>query len=240
MKCKTYNFPTLEISEAEKLWLQEIYSAYLKDKNSDSREIRVSLLEKVPPDFNPTSIDPRLYWFENNITLLGIWHIDPETDLIQKCDEAFIAIRECLKKNPHQKHIFKEYISQALGVSPKEASKILYAIYSVRAGLLDGADWDQIKWHLSRVSISDEKTFKNILAYEGIEKHINRFFQQYEPKVSGKVSDNKENSINREEFLNALELKPNIYGFGIDLMKIWRACKKYFNTNITSVRLIFK
>src|SRR5438045_3113403 len=95
-----YNFPHIELSEAEEMWLREVYSQYKNGQQLDFRTLKLKLKRRLPRDFNPGNIDRRLLQYGNQITLLGVSYVDPQTDLIDKTDRVIRAIADSLENDP--------------------------------------------------------------------------------------------------------------------------------------------
>ena len=101
-----YNFPKIKITKDQKLWLEKAYSYQKKGEKVKYRQLRAELYGKIPDTFHPKTIDSRLLHSYESLSFVGIWHIDPNTDLIKKTDTLIKKIREIiLKKKKFQSYL---------------------------------------------------------------------------------------------------------------------------------------
>jgi hypothetical protein len=94
-----YTFPEIKLTEVERTWLTEVYRRYRSKEELDTRVVRVALREKLPRDFNAYARDGRLYYGDQP-SLLGIWHADPESDMLDKTDRVIRAIQAAIFRDP--------------------------------------------------------------------------------------------------------------------------------------------
>ena len=95
---KTYDFPRLPLKDDEVKWMRVLYDKFLKHETIERDPLFASMWGHFPADFYPNVIDRRLVVNGFQITLLGIWHIDPSSPLISKFDKLIVAIRDILAK----------------------------------------------------------------------------------------------------------------------------------------------
>jgi len=124
MKAVTHKFPKITMNKPERLWLTSVYSSLKDDKEVNNRELRIALWNKLPNNFDPYKIDRRLVLNGNQITLLGIWHIHPDTDLLDKTDQIILCIRELILKDPTLTEFHAEKVSQITGITMPEVAMI--------------------------------------------------------------------------------------------------------------------
>lgn len=124
----SYEFPEIEMSEAEKTWLNEVYRRYREGGDRDTRVMKVALEGKLPREFNPYAHDRRLY-SGTRPTLLGIWHVDPDSDIFGKTDHVIRAIREAIFEDPKVQEVSSLNITID-GVSQDEVQDIFRLISS--------------------------------------------------------------------------------------------------------------
>lgn len=173
-------FPKLKLSQSDRIWLKEIYRGFKTGQQITSRVLKVKLLNKLSKNFDPKDIDPRLLRDEKNITLFGILHIDPKTDLIGKCDKFIRTIREQIIENPETDQIKMDKISKATNVPQNELRKVLDKISDL------GHFWSSSSHDPNNevvgFGVGDDRVFDEYLKYEGLEKLIIKFFKKYDPQ----------------------------------------------------------
>jgi len=92
-----YTFKQAKLSEVEKLWLTEILK--LNFAKVDLKYIKVKLWKNLPKHFKPEEIDNRLVR-DNRLTLIGLWHVDPNNALFKHVSKCSEIIRDLIFKNP--------------------------------------------------------------------------------------------------------------------------------------------
>jgi hypothetical protein len=120
----TYSFPRIVLSDTEMLWIQEAYSIFKNNERPDTRILKAKLLDKLPPKFDPHKIDCRLIAHGFMLTPLGVWHADPQTDLLEKIDRTIQTIRGLLIENPNLEEVSAAQITQLTGIQKSEVAII--------------------------------------------------------------------------------------------------------------------
>lgn len=92
----TQSFKNHKLSDPEKIWLQEVY----KSREFDPKVAKVKLREKLPRNFKPKDIDQRLLLNGKYLTLIGVWHSDPESVLLKHLEITIITIKDLIIKKP--------------------------------------------------------------------------------------------------------------------------------------------
>ena len=128
-----YEFPRIELSDAEVMWLKVIVGRFLSGYLADTNELKKSLHSqgKWPKNFRPSEIDYRLFQRENIPTLLGVWHADPENALIAKFDELIKYLQAQL---PTTKRFKVADIALSIGISEAHTSILIHLLPSVGLG----------------------------------------------------------------------------------------------------------
>lgn len=176
MGCRMpYSFPIIQINDAEKLWLKEVYDSFKKNEIVENSILKIKLWDSLPKGFNPKNIDIRLLR-NDGITLLGIWHIDPGTNLVGIVDRTIKTIRGCIIKNPKEIQITCDRVSSMLNISPEVASQVLKLIGHLGT-FWSGASCSGAGY--SSISINREDVIEEYLNYEGIEEIMKRFYNSF-------------------------------------------------------------
>lgn len=176
------------------MWLEIAVRRFRGGFLVDVDDLKRTLLRqnKWPKGLRPYEIDGRLLETENisrlpghwqQPTLLGIWHIDNETELIGKCDQIIRYIKETLSVSAPT--IIKiDDISSGTGISPPEVSLIIRLLpgiglptSTVSSGSLQEAGGVQIPGRLgvfARMDFDDPEFIEVYLEYENIERQIEK------------------------------------------------------------------
>jgi serine/threonine protein kinase len=190
----SHNLPTLPLTPDEKMWLGIVARRFRGGFLVDVDELKRALLQqgKWPKGLRPYEIDDRLLVTENiprlpgswqKPTLLGIWHVNPATDIIDKCDQVVRHIKDNLSISKPTA-ITIEDISNATGIDPAEVSLIIRLLPSiglptktVSGGSQRDAGGVQIPGRLgvfSRMDFDDPEFIEAYLEYENIEGQIEK------------------------------------------------------------------
>ena len=86
------SFKNHQLEDYEKLWLQEICNS----EDFDPRVAKVKLRDKLPREFNPEKIDKRLLTNGKRLTMIGVWHADPNSDIFKHMEMVITAVRDLI------------------------------------------------------------------------------------------------------------------------------------------------
>lgn len=89
-----YTFKQHPVSEAEKLWLLEALNS-----DFDPKVAKATLWDKLPDDFDPSTIDSRLY-ANGKLQAIGLWHVTPDHRTFDMLDRVISAIRDRILEKP--------------------------------------------------------------------------------------------------------------------------------------------
>ncbi|MBW2001788.1 MAG: hypothetical protein JRI30_04650 [Deltaproteobacteria bacterium] len=103
----SHSFKNHKISDAERLWLQEVY----KDEEFDPKIAKVRLRDKLPKGFDPKEIDRRILRDGKYLTIIGVWHTDPKSVILKHIETVILAIKDLIIKSPGIEIITAKQIS---------------------------------------------------------------------------------------------------------------------------------
>jgi hypothetical protein len=200
-KVVSYKLPKLKISEAEKIWMNSIYTKLRNGEEINTRALRTELWEKLPRKFDPRAIDRRLVLHGSHITLLGVWHIHPGSDLIEKTDRIITAIRDMILKE-HKLSTFSAKDLAAITNIPMNEVAMIFENFLSQLGHFIGRATILVeegrRIGYETIDIESERAFNQFLSYEGIEPLMNEFFRRLEPTPNSElkpVSDVRQNTF---------------------------------------------
>ena len=113
-----YKFKQLKLSDAERLWLTEILKSNFL--NVDIRSLKVKLRNKLPEDFNPDKIDNTLI-LSNHLTLIGLWHIDPQNTIFNHVSNLVETIKALILKNSKIIQVTAKEIATLTNITERDA-----------------------------------------------------------------------------------------------------------------------
>jgi hypothetical protein len=192
-----YIFPSLNITEYEQKWLNIAYKKFLDREDFDAVLLFANYWKEFPENFNPAEIDSRLIMGGSRITLLGIWHIDPSSSLIEKCDLLITTIRNILIERTHNESNItsKEILEKESKLSPKDAlltSTLLRDIGGFMSSLNTPAQSEDLSF---TINLQNGQYFDAYRKYKGLETMLGDFFMRWENKNHDRVDEQPKDNI---------------------------------------------
>ncbi|MGH7801729.1 MAG: hypothetical protein ACREOW_14070 [Thermodesulfobacteriota bacterium] len=125
-----YSFPRFELTDSQRAWLEELYYAFKKGQYVDINHVKRKLWNVLSDDFNPNETARALAVY-NCITPIGIWHIDPQTDIFEKIDKIFTSLKYLLIENYDANEIeIDNLLAKRSNITPDEIKRILKLVGS--------------------------------------------------------------------------------------------------------------
>jgi hypothetical protein len=230
-----YSFPRLELTEDHRTWLNEIYRRSRSREDLDERVIKLALREKLPPRFKTYGLNGSLI-SGTNLTLLGIWHVDPESDVFDKADRVIRAIRTAIENDPKVREVSCKTISQHSGLSEDEALEIVKLI------CLSGNQYGQVSYQRRPdgssecgMKVDDCNVFDEYMVYTDLTAFVQALHDRYafvprDPVFAfddGRVtSDEKEDVVPGTAFI-LMRIDPKNPDLEDILNAIKDACKSF-------------
>jgi hypothetical protein len=201
------DFPTIEITDDQRIWLEAVFNARKKGEKLTERILYTRLNGKISNDFDPGSIDSKLLR-GLEISLLGIIHIDSDSDLVDHCDKVIMAIRNGLLADPNRESFTADDIASELGLLTDIVGYVFILIGHF-GRFWSSASFVSGKHILSSITIGD--AFNEYLRFDGIEKLMNRFYIANEQKKSGLENQLflMQQSANTDESIDNFEVEIN-------------------------------
>lgn len=173
----TYALPKIPLTEPESLWLREVYESFKRSEQVDIKALKVKLRGRIPTDFEPENIDERLLRLGRIITLYGIWHIDPDTNLLRDANSVIKKIRELIFEDTKRESITAEEVANLTKLPQWEVELLIKQIR------LWGIFWSEVSTAseagYSEVKVNDKSVFEEYYRYEGVEQLIVRLNERY-------------------------------------------------------------
>jgi hypothetical protein len=167
------SFPRLSLNPETTAWLTAAYEQLRQGKKLEPTEMLVELWSSLPEDFDYNQIDSRVMRFGVELTLLGILHIDPATELVDQTDQVIRFVRELIKKEPAIGAITSEQVSEEL-IIPEANVAVIFALMSHLGDFWNGGAGYGDKPGYYSVTIRDEKVKREYLRYKDIDSLLER------------------------------------------------------------------
>lgn len=186
----TIKLPTYGLTDYERVYLNEIYFRFLKEKDHNIKPyaFTASLWKEIPNDFEPEKIDSNLLKGGVMITPLGIYHIDPNSAILRYIDSVLGIIKELIHKFEGLTEVpSKEIKSRIPDISPVNLRLTLQQIHRMGSFTTGySSNFDEIT-----LKIDSDLCYKNILAYKSLED----FYKEKIHNLKGKsiIKDIREN-----------------------------------------------
>ena len=178
-KTREYKFKNIKLSNAERLWLKEILKSNFS--NIDVKSLRVNLWKKLPKDFAPNKIDNTLV-SDNRLTLIGLWHVDPNSPIFPRVSKTINITRDLILKNPSIKRIKANEIAHLVGMSEREAEIVLMLIYDL-GGFFGSASGTSTRRGFKEAGFPQhDLAYDKFLNFENLDKTMEQFFVRQAPR----------------------------------------------------------
>ena len=191
-----YNFPKIDISAYERIWIHAVYEKFINNEDFKYHHLLAKLGDKVSKDFDPMKINSLLVQNATDITILGIWHIYPDSVIIEKLDKVIYTIQKIIGKHNQSAEITSDQIKEEMiDITLPEIRQIFTLIDRI-GGFAKSMGWNPATQH-STIGIDQDFIFRNYMKYTGVEKLIKDITEGVENKSSNSKTDLKIDSLNK-------------------------------------------
>lgn len=167
-----YTFKKHRLSDLERLWLEEA-----AQPGFSPRTVKVKLHGRLPRDFYPEQIDPRLYAM-NRVTPVGLWLVDPQYPLLAAMDRTIRDVQARILKDSSVTSITSEQIAYTSGLTEQAVGEALHALGDIgyffdqaRGARVDGDK------RFESIELRGDGSYDNYLHYQGMEDLLERFYK---------------------------------------------------------------
>lgn len=248
------NLPEIKLREPERIWLTKLYEKIKKNQPISYKSIRSELFKELPVNFHPNNIDKRLVRANGeDITLLGIYAIDPKEDILKQANKLLYAIRDHLIANPEEKQLNASGIAELAKMPEADVGLIFKLISPYGHFWRSAGSRNESKYYgYSYIDISDDtNVFDQYLYFTSIEDLINRYYKEEEEQQreslifqSSKQQSEKE-ELNPELIINPIftsrisQIDLKLCFVLMPFTEDWseRVYRKYIRENIDSMGL---
>lgn len=193
----TSHIQTLQLTDSEKLWLNELYEAFKKEIHLTVLEelwltelyefykkeiyltplnLKRKLWPKLDEDFDPYKMDRRLIRHGCQLTPLGIFYLDSESNILERINSVMKGLQNLVHKNFRDDRISMKVVLDELSISEKDLFRTLELIKQSIAGSFQYT-WDELysadsKEKEKALLFQSDAAIEEILNYKGIEKFV--------------------------------------------------------------------
>lgn len=167
------SFKNHQLEDYEKLWLQEIYNS----EDFDSRVAKVKLRDKLPREFNPEKIDKRLLTNGKHLTIIGVWHADPNSDIFKHMEMVITAVRDLIIKKPGVEVVSAKEIALNSKLDEKYVEIAFHNLGSL-GDFYSGASGSSEAEGYSEIKLSNDNSYDGYLNFESMEDLMEEFYNR--------------------------------------------------------------
>ena len=181
-----YTYKKYQLSDVEKIWLNEMYKQNFIPINKKS--LKVHLWNKFPENFDPKDIDRR---FTNGrrLTLLGLWYIDSNNKMFGYVSEIILLIRKIIIEYPAIKEIKAIDIFNRTNIPFRDTEIAFELIYDL-GGFFSSATHSNEKSGFNRVSFSDnDDAYDEFLKFTCLDDLLENYFIKNAPSPPSDKAD---------------------------------------------------
>ena len=167
--------------EAELLWLKGVYES----KEFDPRVARVKLRDKLPKGFDPRKIDHRFLEDGKNLTILGVWYVDPESAVLKHIESVILYIKDLIIKNPGIETITAKQVSSETNIEESNVEIALHNL-STLGNFFSSATGSSNAKGFSKIKLSHYSNYDAYLGFETLADLLEQYYARFlEPSETG-------------------------------------------------------
>jgi nucleoside 2-deoxyribosyltransferase len=213
-----FDFPRVPLSEADLAWLKVLYHNRKRGgKELSYREIKSELEGQIPDNYDPRKIDTRLCFGMDEITLLGIWHVDPESELFDKTHKIIAEIREQLLRKSNKIEFTASELAEIINI-PEDDAAMIFRLIAHLGRFTNQPNSYGAKYGYYSLYVGDINTYYNFMNYEGLESLMTEFseavhsestlqYRRFSPRQS--VTTQEQNEISPDTAFIMMSMDPS-------------------------------
>jgi hypothetical protein len=180
------SFKKHNLSKAEILWMKEAYIT----ENFDPKVAKVKLRNKLPKGFNPKNIDSRLLVDGKNLTVLGLWYVDPHAPHFDTIEKVILGIRDLIIEQPGFDQITSDKISDRTGID-KPSVEIALSNISFFGKFFSASQKHKDSPGIDSIRLSNDDSYDAYLEFESIDQLLEETYVRF-----GKTREHKYKFVN--------------------------------------------
>ncbi|MGZ4057899.1 MAG: P-loop NTPase fold protein, partial [Bacteroidia bacterium] len=201
---REFKFPPIDLKEGEEYWLKLLYQNFISGTQPHFSNF-ISLHWKfLPKGFDPYKINRLLAESGSNITIYGIWAIDPKSKYLQGVEDLIFAIKDILEERGNAEEITSEILLPRLNHPVVDIIRCLRLL----SGLGGFLDWYGGKDDGTgiKIKIKDEIQLNKYNDFKSLEETFQENHKDQFKKNNSSDTDNSKKNV--DELLNSkMDLK---------------------------------
>jgi hypothetical protein len=181
----------IRLTHAQRTWLRGVYSYFGKGIETNTRALKVELLDRLPKGFDPFEIDQRLLRDGIHLTVLGWALLDPESQLVIKTNRVIKCVRGILQRNQTIEQIHVNDVAVLIDMAVDQVAVVFAKLMEIEVFHDYGTKFGPVGLATIRIS---EQAFDNYLKYESVEQVLAKLIVDDENGVDVPVADNEVNA----------------------------------------------
>ncbi|MEL7832788.1 hypothetical protein [Fodinibius sp. Rm-B-1B1-1] len=168
-----------ELTQDEFLWIESVYEQTNGEGKANSRELLVDLWDDLSDDFHPTNVNSNFYVSDTRndryqeLTLLGVFLVDPNNQLLNDTDAVIKEVRKQLVANPQLEEVSSARIAESLSIQEERVRKIFDYLRDL-GNFWSGASSEKDVEGYSKIRLEREGVIIEYLSYSDIKDQINK------------------------------------------------------------------
>lgn len=185
MATTDYKFPRIELDEAQRTYLRALNDYFFSEKELVDYNSLEELWNELR-EFSPIDIPPGLIYGSTEISLWGIWHVNPTAEIFHNVELIVKTIRRELNASRTSKRNFRveDMVSKIDNISEKDVRLAFIQIY--RQDLADGKKGDG--FDISEISVNSGKLLGTYRRFTSLVNYLQTLYgwdqySQEPPKI---------------------------------------------------------
>jgi hypothetical protein len=173
MSSRTYTFMQHPLTPPERLWLTELARA----PGLSAKFAKVQLYGKLPLDFSPDHIDPRLY-FAGRPSPIGLWHVDQHNPVFHAMDLTILDVQRRIRADPTITTVTAAEIAQQTKLSEEAVAEALCAAGNLGNFFTQAQGMSGNPAAHSNIQLTDDTAYDEYLRYTELDELLERVYVQ--------------------------------------------------------------
>lgn len=171
--------PRFDLTEPQLRWLRLVYERTVVGKYPKIHIERRLHPDWFPPDFDPGGISNVLVG-SDGLTLLGVWHVDPDNMLFRRLDAVIHAIKQRIASDPAARVVTASSLAEELDESEPSIVEALGYINHAGARWSSASGASSPGRGYTQITLSNEDDFRAFERYETLEQGVRQHLQDVE------------------------------------------------------------
>lgn len=199
--------PKIKLTAPERKWLELLWHKIKNKQRYNYKELKAILYKDIPKGFHPKQMSRLLVDYKGErITILGIYAIEPKTDIIDKSNRIINRVQEILINLPGTKTIVSSEIGEYLQI-PEEEVGLIFNLLAGFGWFISSASISDKYFGYSSIDIGDtDEVFDQYMNFNSVEELIQKEFN----KEKLLLNQGKTQTETQKDISLAIDNKPGV------------------------------